>query len=150
MNIAYFLRPKKETSFLYEDHSFRRGLEKMRRLGYSAMPVIRRDGGYVGVVTEGDFLWRMFDGQSLRVQPDKNYESLKIRDILSNDRIKPVRINVSMEELLLFAQNQNFIPVLDDTDCFIGIVTRKEIIRYFAAELLNNENENHGAALRRA
>ena len=39
-----------------------------------------------------------------------------------------------MEELLHSAMNQNFIPVVDDFDCFIGIVTRKDIIRYFAGE----------------
>ena len=28
--------------------------------------------------------------------------------------------------------NQNFIPVVDDAGIFIGLVTRKEIIRYLA------------------
>ena len=37
-----------------------------------------------------------------------------------------------MEELLSAAMNQNFIPVVDDLGTFIGIVTRKDIIRYFA------------------
>ena len=37
-----------------------------------------------------------------------------------------------MEELLSSAMNQNFIPVVDDTGSFIGIVTRKDIIRYFS------------------
>ena len=29
------------------------------------------------------------------------------------------------------ALNQNFIPVVDDQKNFIGIITRKEIIKYF-------------------
>jgi CBS domain-containing protein len=37
-----------------------------------------------------------------------------------------------MEELLQNAMNMNFVPVVDDLDNFIGIVTRRDIIRYFA------------------
>ena len=40
----------------------------------------------------------------------------------------PVPITVSVEELLNSAMNQNFIPVVDDYNSFIGLVTRREII----------------------
>lgn len=43
-------------------------------------------------------------------------------------------ITVSMEELLTSAMNQNFVPVVDDLENFIGIITRKDIIRYFAEQ----------------
>ena len=33
------------------------------------------------------------------------------------------------------AINQNFVPVIDDQDHFIGIVTRKEIIKYCYKEM---------------
>lgn len=36
-----------------------------------------------------------------------------------------------MEDLIMKAMNQNFIPVLDDKKSFIGIITRKDIIKYF-------------------
>ena len=56
MNIAFFLKPKVSVSFLYSDYTIRQALEKMRHCGYSAIPVINRDGRYVGVVSDGDFL----------------------------------------------------------------------------------------------
>ena len=59
MNIAYFLLPRKRVAYLYDDYTFRQGLEKMRHHGYTAIPVISRDGKYVGTVSEGDFLWRL-------------------------------------------------------------------------------------------
>lgn len=133
MNIAYFLLPKNRVAYLYDDHTFRQGLEKMRHHSYTAIPVITRSGQYVGTVSEGDFLWRLLDDS-----PDacsmKNLEQLRVRDILQLNSYPPVRITVSMEELLNSAMNQNFIPVVDDTGSFIGIVTRKDIIRYFAEE----------------
>lgn len=61
MNIAYFLLPKNRVAYLYDDHTFRQGLEKMRHHSYTAIPVITRSGQYVGTVSEGDFLWRLLD-----------------------------------------------------------------------------------------
>ena len=134
MNIAYFLLPKNRVAYLYDDYTFRQGLEKMRHHGYTAIPVISRDGKYVGTVSEGDFLWRLLSDKpdSQRTCSMKDLEQLCVRDILRETQYLPVRITVSMEELLSSAMNQNFIPVVDDTGSFIGIVTRKDIIRYFA------------------
>ena len=134
MNIAYFLLPKNRVAYLYDDYTFRQGLEKMRHHGYTAIPVISRDGKYVGTVSEGDFLWRLLSDEqdSQRACSMKDLEQLRVRDILRETQYLPVRITVSMEELLSSAMNQNFISVVDDTGSFIGIVTRKDIIRYFA------------------
>ena len=136
MNIAYFLIPKSSVAYLYDDFTFRQGLEKMRHHGYTAIPVITRDGQYVGTVSEGDFLWQLLSEEQSSQHPwsMRDLERLRVRDLLRKDSYPPVRITVSMEELLHSAMNQNFIPVVDDFDCFIGIVTRKDIIRYFAGE----------------
>lgn len=132
MNIAYFLLPKNRVAYLYDDYTFRQGLEKMRHHGYTAIPVITRDGQYVGTVSEGDFLWRLLSRETERTCSMKDLEQLRIRDILRGNQYPPVGITISMEALLNSAMNQNFIPVVDDLGNFIGIVTRKDIIRYFA------------------
>lgn len=135
MNIAYFLLPKNRVAYLYDDFTFRQGLEKMHHHGYTAIPVITRSGQYLGTVSEGDFLWRLLsketdlDQQSFSM---KEMEHLHVHDILRDNSYPSVRITVTMDELLDSAMNQNFIPVVDDTGNFIGIVTRKDIIRYFA------------------
>ena len=46
-----------------------------------------------------------------------------------------------MEDLLDKAMNQNFVPVLDDQKNFIGIVTRKDIIKYLSSQLKKKEKE---------
>lgn len=135
VNIAYFLLPKSRVAFLYDDFTFRQGLEKMHHHGYTAIPVIDREGKYLGTVSEGDFLWKLLDKEN-PVEPQtfsmKDMESLHVQDILRPDSYPPVRITVTMDDLLSSAMQQNFIPVVDDFDSFIGIVTRKDIIRYFA------------------
>jgi len=140
MNIAYFLTPKSRTAFLEEDSTLRQGLEKMRHYGYTAIPVVTPENKYVSTVSEGDFLWYLVDrGEAddkqnghLKKFDMKSLEDMYIRDILQPDRNPPVRIGATMEELLASSMTQNFIPVIDDRDCFIGIVTRSAILNYFS------------------
>ena len=136
MNIAYFLLPKHSVAYVYDDCTFRQGLEKMRYHGYTAIPVISRRGKYVGPVREGDFRGRLLsaDSESLAAYAMKAMDKMQGRDILRGNNYPPVRITVTMEELLHSAMNQNFIPVVDDLGNFTGIVTRKDIIRYFAEQ----------------
>ena len=130
MNIASFLSPKEEVTFLRDDMTIRQGLEKMKRYGYTAVPVIDAEDRYVGVVSEGDFLWNILSHNSeLDSITMKSLEKLSIRDIIQNGKIRPVCIDTNMEELLGQAQMQNFVPVIDDRNVFIGIITRSEIIK---------------------
>ena len=51
----------------------------------------------------------------------------------------PVNVDSKMEDLLEKAMKQNFVPVLDDDKSFIGIVTRKDIMKYFARNIGKTE-----------
>ena len=136
MNIAFFLTLKKDVAYLYDDYTLRQSLEKMKFNGYSSIPVISRTGEYVSTVTEGDFLWYMLDQSVLEEDGGVSIydaEDLRLRDILRKNRVTAVRITATMDELYELAMNQNFVPVTDDEGIFIGIVTRKNIIKYFVA-----------------
>ncbi len=130
MNILFFLKPKSTVAYIYDDCTVRQGLEKMYAHGYTAIPVITRDGKYIGTVSEGDFLWYIL----LKKTQEQNMSSQEnncIRDILRDKRDKAVKINETVDSLLLMVMNQNFVPVVDDRDVFIGIITRRDIIKYF-------------------
>lgn len=128
MNAIFLLTNKSDVSFLLEDNTVRQGLEKMRAHGYSALPVLSHDGEYVGTITEGDFLWHIIntDNNNLHSQ-----EEVSVLDIMRPNFTPAVRIDVKMNELLNCAKRQNFVPVVDDRNKFIGIITRKDIIAYF-------------------
>jgi len=142
VNIAYLLTPKHRVAFLYDDNTMRQGLEKLRHHGRSAVPVINRRGQYVGTVSEGDFLWRLLpDGGAPCLCSARDLERLRVRDILREN--PSVRITASLDELLDSIVRQNFVPVVDDLNSFIGIVTRQDIIRLLA------ENKTAAPALRK-
>jgi len=138
VNIASFILPKGDVTYLRDNMTLRQGLEKLKRSGYTAVPVVDSEDRYVGVVSEGDFLWNILDhNMPLEGITMKSVESLTLRDIIQSGKVKPVCIDTNMEQLLGQAQMQNFVPVIDDRNVFIGIITRSDIIRYFVKKQLD-------------
>jgi CBS domain-containing protein len=62
-------------------------------------------------------------------------EARKIMEISRRKDNVPVRVTASMHDLVERASAQNFVPVVDDKGAFIGIITRRAIIRYCMATL---------------
>jgi len=131
MNILFFLHPKGEIKYIYNDSSLRKGIELVRNHGYSAIPVIDREGKYVTTVSEGDFLNHIIDKGECSL---KKLEGTLIGDITSGNRNPAVSINATMVDLIQRSMEQNFVPVTDDRGMFVGIITRKDIIKFLATE----------------
>lgn len=131
-NILFFLTPKAMCAFLYDDFTMRQALEKMESAGYAALPILNKRGEYRGTLTEGDLLWGL---KNLCYMDIRQAEAHRIMTIAHKRDNIPVRVTTSMQELVERAQNQNFVPVVDDYGSFIGIVTRSAIIRYCSQKL---------------
>lgn len=133
MNIAFFLTLKKDIVYLYDSFSMRQALEKMRIHGYTAIPVLSHDGKYIGTVSEGDFLWYFFDKEKKKgMFNEKQLEKTPLKEIIKDDKYNSVKITASIEELVSMSLSQNFVPVVDDSDNFVGLVLRKDIIKHFS------------------
>ncbi|MCC8137308.1 MAG: CBS domain-containing protein [Clostridiales bacterium] len=127
MNILFYLLPKSDVIYVYDDDTLRQAVEKMEYHKYSAVPIITRAGAYAGTLTEGDILWEI---KRKRSADFRELEGIRVRSINRKRDNQPVNINCEIEDLIMSAMNQNFIPVIDDNGTFIGIVTRKSIIEY--------------------
>ena len=132
MNILFFLTPKSEVAYIFENETLRQTLEKMEHRKFSCIPLLSPDGKYTGTISEGDLLWGM---QRLEISNLKDAESVPIMAIPRRANYKPVHINSDMEDLVDRAINQNYVPVVDDQGFFIGIITRKAIIKYCYSEI---------------
>ena len=132
MKILLFLTPKSEVAYIFENETLRQTLEKMEHRKFSCIPLLSPDGKYTGTISEGDLLWGM---QRLEISDLKDAESVPIMAIPRRANYKPVHINSDMEDLVDRAINQNYVPVVDDQGFFIGIITRKAIIKYCYSEM---------------
>ena len=127
MNILFFLSPKQDLMYVYDDFTLRQTLEKWENNRYASIPVLNRRGEYVGTLTEGDILWGLKKLHGLDIE---GAEDVPISSFPHKRDYKAVTVTTSMDQLVEAAMNQNFVPVVDDRGMFIGIVRRQAIIRY--------------------
>ena len=138
MNIMFFLKPKSEVAHIYDDDTVRQVLERMEYHRYSCIPMLNRQGKYVGSITEGDLLWWLKGNHNLNL---KLAEMVSIQEVGRRLDYKPVRAEAKMEDLMEKAMEQNFVPVVDDQGNFSGIITRNDIIGYFYDKLVVSDKE---------
>ena len=137
-NILFFLLPKAMCAFVYDDYTIRQALEKMESAGYAALPILNRRGEYRGTITEGDLLWAL---KNICYMDMRQAEARRIAELERRRDNIPVRVTTDMHDLVQRASAQNFVPVIDDKDTFIGIITRSSIIRYCSERLFTEADQ---------
>lgn len=131
ISIVHLLTPKVVTVFLYDEDTVKHGIQIFNHYGYTSIPVVNRHGGYVGCVTEGDFLrYIMSRGVTDINEMAKDH----IGDIMRRDFGSAVQIHASAREVVDIVLKQNYVPVIDDRGILSGIITRKSVIEYLANE----------------
>lgn len=136
MNLLFFLKSKEDVTYIQENATVRQAIELMKHHGFTAIPVVSDKGRYVGTITEGDLLWEILKHDPYSY---KMGEQLYIKNIIRKFLNPAASVDTPMADLLLMATRQNFIPIVDDRNLFIGIVTRKDILLYYYD--LNYKNE---------
>lgn len=124
MNIFNILVPKHMLTYLNANDTLDQAVAFLLGTTYTAIPVIDDQGRYVGIASEGDFLRAV-----MKYGLDKlaNY---KVSDIVNKDEGAMVLNTVERDEIVERILDRNFLCVVDDRQCFIGIITRKSIILY--------------------
>lgn len=127
MNIFNYLTPKSETFYLNSKCTIRQALEKFDYHKFSIVPLLDDEGHYVSTLSEGDLL--------RYIKNEKNFDVSEAEDTLVSqiEKYRPYKYLTSganIKEIYLLSLEQNFIPVVDDRNMYIGIIKRKDIIEY--------------------
>lgn len=125
MNALRLMLSKDKVTYLYAECPLQEAMTLFTESGYSAVPVIENNGAYIGTVCDKDFL-KCYSSPELK----KRMKRLTLRDIIVKDWIIPINVYTDVDDVLLLSMNQNFLPVVDDDEIFIGIITRKAIIQF--------------------
>lgn len=133
MNTAMLIKPKSLVAYIYGDLTASQGLTEFISGGYTAVPVIDREGIYLGVVSERDFLYRLLENKS---EESMRADTVTIAELASCSRFEPVQIDADMDTLFSRIIEQNFVPVIDSRGMFSGIVTRKDVLMHMQKKLL--------------
>ena len=139
MNILRFVIPKSLVEYITVDSTVRQALEKMRFHRYTAIPVLDKDGKYVGTIRNDDILKYFLDNGTFDF---RSAERDGITGIINPSYSKPLFHHASMSELIDRVKEHNFVPVVDDRACFIGIILRRDILNFLYKSYEENENSN--------
>ncbi|MBQ1567845.1 MAG: CBS domain-containing protein [Erysipelotrichaceae bacterium] len=126
VNLLLLITPKTQVACLNTTMNVRQALEKMRAHGYSAIPIINNDGEYMGTVSEGDLLWQIVKNERISIE---DLEDIMLSDLPRKNDTPAVKVDASTEELVAQITNHNFVPVVDDRNVLMGIVTRKKVMQ---------------------
>ena len=129
MNVLFFLKPKPLIVYLSSDSSMRQALEVMKNSKYTNLPVINNDGEFLYTLSESDILFQVLHDNDFSM---RRSEKIMINDLDRIKKYKTISINNNMEDLMELAIEQNYVPVVDDRNKFIGIITRRAIIEYYS------------------
>lgn len=126
MNILRFMIPKSLAVYIDSDSTVRQGIEKMRYHRYVAIPILDDGGRYVGTLKNDDVLSFIIDNRELSGRELERRSVMEVADL----SLKPLLHSASLEELFEVVREHNFVPVVDDRGCFIGIILRREVMDY--------------------
>lgn len=125
-NVLFLLTPKAQTSCLKDNMNIRQALEKMKAHGHSAIPLITKEGEYIGTVSEGDLLNHIVENNVYNLE---DLENVSIKDLKRKEDFSAVKVEADISELVEEIVNNNFVPVVDDRNVLMGIVTRKTVMQ---------------------
>ena len=125
--ILSILTPKKIAAYLNENFTVRQALESFDAHRFTIVPLVDDEGKYVGTLSEGDILRFMKNVANFNI---KIAEAVLVKDIEKHRPYKALRVDALLNDFFSLSLEQNFIPVVDDRNTFIGIIKRKEIIKF--------------------
>ena len=131
INIFEFLTPKAATNYLYSDCTVRQALEKFDVHKFTVVPVIDKQGNYINTISEGDLLRFIKNENNLDF---KKAENRFLDEVERYRSYQCLDINCSISEILALSLSQNFIPLIDDRNKYIGIIRRKDVIQYIVSK----------------
>lgn len=136
--IYNFFTAKSETHYLTESATVRQALEKFDYHKFSVVPLVIENGTYLTTVSEGDILRYIKNHAHFDI---RQAENVRISEIEKYRPYKACKHSVPIEEVFRLALDQNFVPIVDDRNTFIGIVKRKSILNllYASQDKINPE-----------
>ena len=132
-NILSLLTPKNQLIYLNDNVTIRQALEKMRVHRFTTIPIINLDTcTYVGSISEGDLLYNLIKEESVSI---KELENKYVTEIIRPRFMPAMKADTSMKELVDLVTIQNYVPIVDDRNILMGIITRRSAMKYLVSKI---------------
>jgi CBS domain-containing protein len=142
-----------------KDQTVNQVIEILMDKNISGLPVVDENGNVIGIVTEGDLIYRskkleipryftildsyiFLDNTKKMEEQIRKMVGYRVEDIMTKN-VVVVDSEETVEEIatIMTKKNVNRVPVIKD-GMLVGIVTRRDIIRAYASDLKETENQS--------
>ncbi len=126
-SILFYLTPKKEVTYVGESFTIRQTIETMEHHHFMILPVLSERGEYLYSISSSDLLFYIIQHKLTMENIDENL----LAEIKPERDIKATKVDGTIRDVMKLASEQNFVPVVDDRNVFMGIITRRSLMRAF-------------------
>lgn len=120
-----FLLPADNVATVLYNHPLTHALLVLSKVGYSKIPVLDSQDHLVGLISLSNVVEKMMDLTGFNME---NLEGLTVADVMEVN-VSCIQVTDELEDMLHLLVDQAFLPLVDDDKCFLGIITRKEILK---------------------
>ncbi len=120
-----FLIPADNVATVMYNHSLDHALLVLANVGYSKIPVLDKNDRFVGLLGLNDIVRKMV---SLTNIDTDNLAGLTVADVMEIG-VDCLTDESDLEDILHLLVNNPFLPMINKDRIFLGIITRKEILK---------------------
>lgn len=122
--LATYLIPAEKLAIFIDTHNIDHVILLLASNGYSRVPVITNDKKYVGTISMSDIV-------NYRSQHNLTDWELAQTDIAHavSDKLETVDVTASLTEVMHKLVDNPFLPVVTADATFVGIITRKAVLK---------------------
>ena len=114
-----------KVAILQEDHTLEHAMLVLTNVRYSLIPVLNKENKIVGLISLAMILHKITGVEQIHMNQLEKY---KVREVMRTE-FPIIHQDTQVEDVLNELVDESFICIGNDEDEFVGIVTRKELLK---------------------
>ncbi len=118
-----FLTPADKLAVIIDSHNMDHAKLLLSHMSYSRVPVVTEDNRFVGTIGLNEIIKYQAEHELTDEELQQDISLIAKRDVAT------VKENYELADVLRKLIDESFLPVLGEGDVFLGIITRKSILK---------------------
>ena len=118
-----FLTPADKLAVIIDSHNMDHAKLLLSHMSYSRVPVVTEDNRFVGTIGLNEIIQYQAEHELTDEELQQDISLIAKRDVAT------VKENYELADVLRKLIDESFLPVLGENDAFLGIITRKSILK---------------------
>ena len=118
-----FLTPADKLAVIIDSHNMDHAKLLLSHMSYSRVPVVTEDNRFVGTIGLNEIIQYQAEHELTDEELQQDISLIAKRDVAT------VKEDYELADVLRKLIDESFLPVLGENDAFLGIITRKSILK---------------------